>query len=290
MATDRRRSVRRACIVLLCVSTFFYLVPHEADAAAWWSRIALAGTDVTQVRADGTTVIVRTAAGDTLRSTDSAHTFTPVPGNPQVTVPAETRSGDDTWLVTSGGTVLHGRGSSPLAPDPHGPDLGRGNHMLAAPASLPGVVVAVAADGTVWRRGADGGWGRALLLLPAGLVSGVPHITSVAAFTQPITGTVYLSTDGYSVLLSRNGGDDWIRANPGLPDSVAALAADAQGRLLYAATPDGLYAHRLQAFPRPQVYHDAALAWRWLGIALVMLFAAAAAAFMLWRAVMPQPR
>ena len=282
----RRLAAAAVCAVAVCTLT----TRVDAEAAAWWTRVALAGSDLSQVRADGATVIVRTRGGSTLMSTDSARSFSPVQGNPQVTVPPQTRSGDDTWIVTSAGSVLHAHGSASLAPDPDSPDLGPGAHLLAAPASLPGVVVAVAADGTVWRRDMAGGWGRALLLLPAGLTSGVPRITAVAAFTQPVTNTVYLSTDGYSVLLSTDGGDDWIHANPGLPDSVAALAADSASRVLYAATPDGLYMHGLQAFPAPPAYHDAALALRWLGTALVALLAAASAVVALSRAMMPRRR
>lgn len=227
------------------------------------------------------TVIVRTTSGETLQSDDGGKTYSTAAAETQLTSPAEVRSGDDRWRINAAGRVLHARGSASLQPDRRGPHLGAGAHLLAAPAALPGVVVAVARDGTVWRRGADGGWGQSLLLLPASLTRGVPTVTAVAAFTRPLTGTVYLSTDGYSVLLSTDGGDDWIRANPGLPESVHALSADAATRSVYAATSDGVFVHRLQAFPGPAAYHDSALVLRWVGLALVALVSAALAALAL---------
>jgi hypothetical protein len=117
------------------------------------------------------------------------------------------------------------------------------------------------------------------------LLRAVPSVTSVTAFTQPLTGSIYLGTDGYSVLISSDGGDDWIRAGPGLPDSVYGLATDADERAVYAATSDGLWMHVLQRLPSPPAYSDAALLWRWVGIVLVSLASAAAAAFALLRLV-----
>ncbi|MBV8195782.1 MAG: hypothetical protein JOY80_09685, partial [Candidatus Dormibacteraeota bacterium] len=177
--------------------------------------------------------------------------------------------------------------------DPGSPALGAGAHLLAAPGSLPGIVVAVATDGTVWRRGADGDWRRALLLLPQSLIQGVPRVTSIAAFAQPLSDAVYLGTDGYAVLDSTNGGDDWIRAGPGLPDSVSGLSADDGTHTIYAATPDGLWVHMLQRLPTPPAYQDAALVWRWIGIGLVTLVSVALTLLGLtWllRASSPSPR
>ena len=56
---------------------------------------------------------------------------------------------------------------------------------------------------------------------------------------------------------------------------------------MYAATSDGLWAHRLQALPAPAVYHDAALVWRWVGIVLVTLAVAVVAVLALRRAMRP---
>jgi hypothetical protein len=134
-------------------------------------------------------------------------------------------------------------------------------------------VVTVATDGTVWRRGQDGDWKRALLLLPQSLAQGVPRITSLTAFAKPLTASVYLGTDGYAVLDSTNGGDDWIRAGPGLPDAVYALTTDPAMQSLYAGTSDGLWVHALQKLPAPPAYQDAALVWRWLGIGAITLIA-----------------
>ena len=98
-------------------------------------------------------------------------------------------------------------------------------------------------------------------------------MTALAAFTQPLSTAVYLGTDDYGVLLTTDGGDDWIRADAGLPENVLSLATDSARRSLYAATGNGLWVHRLQSFPAPPAYHDAALYLRWLGIGAVGLVA-----------------
>jgi hypothetical protein len=106
-------------------------------------------------------------------------------------------------------------------------------------------------------------------------VQGVPRVTSVTAFTQPLSDAIYLGTDGYAVLISTDGGDDWIRAGPGLPDSVYALSADSARHAVYAGTANGLWEHVLQQLPSPPAYQDAALVWRWLGIGAITMVAAA---------------
>lgn len=257
------------------------LAPVTAGAAEpWWRPLGLRGQAITDVSAGGAAIVVRTAGGATLRSDDFGASFVPAPAGTTLDTGGSVQSGADRWVI-AGGRVLHASGAGPLAPDPGSPSLGASATLIAAPASVPGVVVAVAADGTVWRRAQDGGWQRGLLLLPAGFPQGVPRITAVAAFSQPLSDTVYLATDGYAVLNSADGGDDWFRAGPGLPDSVYALAADASRRSVLAGTSDGLWVHVLQTLPAPPVYRDAALAWRWVGIALVSVAAAAAAAFLL---------
>jgi hypothetical protein len=258
---------------------------HAMAATAWWSPVALRGTSVSAVTASGHTIIVRTADGRTLRSTDAGVSFSAVAGNPLLSPQNIVRSGDDTWEIDSAGHALHAKGNGPLQLDQQTPDLGTSARLLAAPVALPGVVVAVASDNTVWRRGQDGDWKRALLLLPQGLLRGAPAVTSVTAFTQPLTASIYLSTDGYAVLISTDGGDDWIRAGPGLPDSVFGLSADADQHAVYAATSDGLWMHVLQPIPHVPMYNDTELVWRWVGILLVSLAAAAAAAFAMLKLV-----
>jgi hypothetical protein len=289
MASERALGATTA--LLFTAGSQLLLAQPAAAAAVWWTPLALQGTAVTQLRAGGTTLIVRTGDGRTLRSTDAGATFTEVPGDSAVSPPQVVTSGDDSWSIDSAGRVLHATRGGALQPDPGSPALGAGARLLAAPAALPGSIVVAGVDGTVYRRcaaaaGCSGGrWARCLLLLPESLVQGVPAVTALAAFTEPVTDTVYLGTNGYSVLLSTDGGDDWIRAGPGLPDTVNALAADAQTRTLYAATPDGVFAHRLQALPTPAVYRDSALALRWIGIALVVLVASVAATALLLRIV-----
>jgi hypothetical protein len=181
--------------------------------------------------------------------------------------------------------VLTAAAGGQLGPDPGAPFLGASAHLIAAPAALPGVVVAVGSDSHVWRRAPSGRWATAFILLPAGGLSGAPQVTSLAAFTAPITAAVYLGTSGYGVLLTEDGGNDWIRADPGLPENVLGLAADSTAKALYAATDRGLYVHHLQSFPAPPVYHDASLYVRWLGIALVGLLATIGAVVGLRRAL-----
>lgn len=242
---------------------------------------------MTAVRADAGRVLVQ--VGDAVQaSTDGGRSFTASDQPPSALDPGPVVSSGGTWEIRDGRVIT---GTSPIAlhVDPGAPYLGVDAHLVAAPAALPGVVVAVGRDGHVWRRGADGRWGTAFILLPAGGVSGAPSVTGVAAFDRPLSGAVYLATAGYGVLLSSDGGDDWIRADPGLPANVLGLSADATTGSLYAATDDGLWVHHLQSFPAPPTYHDAQLYLRWLGMALVSVLATAAAVVGL-RRLLPSAR
>lgn len=281
MASDRRRAGVAAAAIVLAAAALLTLGSSPAAAAAWWSPVGLQGSDVRSVTAEGNVITVVTGSGAALRSTDKGAHFTAMaaPVTPQVVVTA----GQYTWSIDVSGRVLRGTPGGPRLPDAGSPNLGRGAHLLAAPAALPGTVVAVATDGTVWRRAQDGDWRQALLLLPQSLVQGVPQVTSVAAFTKPVTDSVYIATAGYSVLSSLNGGDDWIRSGPGLPDTVNGLAADNATRSVYAATLDGLWVHTLQALPAPTQYSNRALVWRWLGTGAVTLVASTLAVLLMLR-------
>ena len=69
------------------------------------------------------------------------------------------------------------------------------------------------------------------------------RITSLAAFTQPLSDAIYLGTHGYGVLISTDGGDDWIRAGAGLPDAVFSLSFPSDSVLfMKAAREQGLAA------------------------------------------------
>ncbi|MFN2582755.1 MAG: hypothetical protein ABR498_08460 [Candidatus Dormibacteria bacterium] len=278
----------RICVAIVtaCVSNSM-----TADAATpWWSPVGLQDTALTGVAASGKTIDVRTDNGRTLRSVDAGAHFDAVPGDPPVKPPRAVSAGPYGWAIDATGHVLRrDAASSAFVVDAGTPDLGSGANLIAAPGALPGVVVAVATDGTVWRRGSGGDWRRALLLLPQSLVQGVPRITSVAAFSRPLSDTVYLGSDGYAVLDSTNGGDDWLRAGPGLPDGVNALATDDGAHAVYAATSHGLWVHVLQTLPAPPAYSDAQLVWRWIGIALITVIASAAAAVAMLRALREAP-
>lgn len=253
--------------------------PSAAAAEPWWRQVAFAGHDVFAVRASGSTIAVDVADIGQQQSTDGGRTWTRILERHGLLVPS-----GSPWRVGRDGAVGQLDGNGMFHRDPASPQLAEppvvGAHpgLLAAPAALPGVVVAVDKNNVVWRRAADGTWARALLLLPQGIAAGPPHITALVAFdTAPLTPSVYLATDGYSVLASRDGGDDWFRDDLGLPSSVDALYADPTTQSLYAGTSDGLWVHHLRATPTPPAYADAQLRWRWLGIALVTLAGSAVA-------------
>lgn len=246
--------------------------PASARAStAWWQLLAYRGVRISAVSAADGKLIVDTPSGRFLSSNNGA-TFTATTVTVRPSLPV--RSAGTTWDIRNG-TVLTGAGPSPGAehPDPSAPYLGAGAHLLAAPAALVGAVVAVGSDNHVWRRTNSGSWSTAFIPLPAGGLSGAPGITSLAAFTRPLSTAVYMGVEGYGVLLTQNGGDDWIRADPGLPENVLGLATDSAARALYAATDQGLYVHHLQSFPAPPVYSDSALYLRWLGVAAVAVVA-----------------
>jgi hypothetical protein len=281
MGSDLGHRATRLTAALSAGIVLFLLGASPARASdAWWSPVSLQGVDVTRVSAVGDTIIVRTGSGETLVSSNSGRTFETAPADTLFPPTGVVVIGSQRWEISAGGTIGHvSNASLESAPvrDPGSPALGAGADLIASPAALPGVVVAVSTNGVVWRRGQDGDWKQALLLLPASLVQGVPQVTSVAAFTQPLSEAIYLSTDGYAVLVSTDGGDDWIRAGPGLPDSVNSLSADSVRHAVYAGTPDGLWVHVLQELPAPPAYQDAALVWRWLGIGAVTMLASLAA-------------
>lgn len=287
MATERaaRRATRRLALLWLAPVLLAGLSVTPAEAAPpWWTPVALQGVALTSITATGRNLVVRTQAGATLRSSDAgAHFAAAANANPPAATPVQVTSGGYTWSIAASGQVLRAQGGGRAAPDPGAPNLGAGAHLLAAPASLPGSVIAVATDGTLWRRGEDGGWNRSFLLLPQNAVQGVPAVTAITAFTQPVSNAVYVGTDGYAALLTNNGGDDWVRAGAELPDSVTGLAADNALRSVYAATSNGLWVHKLQALPAPPRYPDRALVARWLGIGAITLVAAAIAVFVMIR-------
>jgi len=284
MATERRRLVRLLATfpALLVLS-----LPATVHAAtAWWEPLAFSGLRVSGVVALPGLMVVSTASGAYL-SSDNGRSFQPISPGRHLAQPQTL--GPVVWQIDKG-TVLTAAAGHALAPDPRSPFLGTTAHLIAAPAALPGVVVAVGSDNHVWRRSPSGQWATSFVLLPAGGLSGAPQVTSVAAFTSAVTGAVYMGTNGYGVLLSEDGGDDWIRADPGLPENVLALSADSTSRALYAGTDQGLYVHHLQSFPAPPVYQDARLYLRWLGIGAVGLVATVFAVVALGVALSPRRR
>jgi hypothetical protein len=148
-------------------------------------------------------------------------------------------------------------------------------------------VVAVSTGGTVWRRDPSGGWAVSLALLPSTLITGTPAVTSIAGFnTEAVSGVVYIGTAGYGTLLTSDDGDDWVRADPGLPNDVLSLAADPSGAApaIWAGTSQGLYVHRLQAVPGIPNYSGGSLTGKWLITIAVSLgvIVLAGLAFIVW--------
>ena len=291
MATERTHRHRGRLLAPAATAALAMLLlssprPALADTA-WWQPVAFIGQTVGAVSVVNGTLTVATSGG-TVTSTDGGHTFTPT--RTVVTAAVPVSSAGVIWDIR-GGTVYTGPDPGPQhlpveQSDRNAPNLGINAHLLAAPAAAPGIVVAAGDDNHVWRRTQAGAWATAFILLPAGRTSGAPRVTALAAFTQPLSSAVYMGTAGYGVLLSQDGGDDWIRADPGLPENVLGLATDASTRSLYAATDQGLYVHHLQALPSPPVYADSALWLRWLGIGIVAAFATLVALLAL-RRVLP---
>jgi hypothetical protein len=282
MATERR--VLRV-LALLPAMLLLALPPATHANQAWWEPLAFAGQRVDSVAVSAGDVVVSTG-GRQFISGDVGATFHPLTARSGASTPAEPGRAAPLWLIRDG-VVLTGPANGPLTPDPRAPYLGASARLIAAPAALPGVVVAVGSDSHVWRRNAAGQWATSFILLPAGGLAGTPQVTALAAFAQPLSVAVYMGTDGYGVLLTEDGGDDWIRADPGLPENVLSLATDPAAKALYAATDSGLFVHHLQSFPAPPLYVDASLYLRWLGIGVVALLATLAALFGL-RGVLPE--
>jgi hypothetical protein len=271
MGSERLRRLLAAVPVALTLLAAGLGVAAPAAAESWWVPLGLRGAAVTAVVPGPHGVLVVTGGAGHCLALPGAS------GKPVCGRTLGHPAGLPEWVL-SGGRVLHSRSGGEQAVDPGSPDLGASARLLASPAALPGVVVAVAADGTVWRRSAAGGWGRSLMLLPQGLLAGPPAVTGLATFeTSPLTTAVYLATDGYAVLISTDGGDDWVRAAPGLPTGVLAIATDVATRAVYAGTRDGVWVHHLQSFPAPPVYRSPALLARWLGMAALAGFASLAA-------------
>jgi hypothetical protein len=268
--------------------------PDPYAGQPWWVPVGLRGQRLTAVAEGNDRIEVTTAGGSVLASTDGGSTFTAVASATLPPRSPDVHAGADEWLIRSG-TVLHASGGGAPAPDPGAPDLGAGAHLIAAPLSAPGVVVAVSDAGAVWRRSAAGVWERALILLPQSLISWVPSITDVAAFTAAPPGggtpaSIYLATDGYAVLATQNGGFDWFRDGPGLPGNVLGLAAAPDLSAVLAATDDGLWVHHLRVLPGVPQYPAPDLSARQRWIAAITLASCLGGGIGLWLLMQMRPR
>jgi hypothetical protein len=237
-------------------------MPAQA-AGPWWQLVAFSGQSVSRVAVvqGRVTALVGGAAMVQAASGFVAAAAPPPPA------PATVTTGSRTWSISPTGRVMVTEDGRAPSPDAGSPALGSGAHLIAAPLAVPGFVVAVSTGGTVWRRDPSGGWAVSLALLPATLISGTPAVTSIAGFnTSAVSGVVYIGTAGYGTLLTSDVGDDWVRADHGLPDDVLSLAADPSGAApaIWAGTSQGLYVHRLQALPFIPNYSGGSLTGKWL--------------------------
>jgi hypothetical protein len=237
-------------------------VPAQA-AGPWWQLVAFPGQTVSRVAVvqGRVTALV---GGEAMVQAASGFVAAAAPPPP---APATVTTGSRTWSISPTGRVMVTEDGRAPSPDPGSPALGSGAHLIAAPLAVPGFVVAVSTGGTVWRRDPSGGWAVSLALLPATLLTGTPAVTSIAGFhTDAVSGVVSIGTTGYGTLLTSDNGDDWVRADPGLPDDVLSLAADASGAApaIWAGTSQGLYVHRLQALPSIPNYSGGSLTGKWL--------------------------
>jgi hypothetical protein len=267
VAPTRRRLARGAALLVgvpLAATAVVSVASTPALAAApWWQLAAFSGQTVSRVAVIqgrvtalvGSQAMVQTATG-----------FAAAAAPPPPT-PGTVTTGSRTWSIDAAGEVMVAEGGGAPRRDPGSPELGPGAHLIAAPLAIPGFVVAVSTGGTVWRRDPSGGWAVSLALLPATLITGTPAVTSIAGFnTSTVSAVVYIGTAGYGTLLTRDAGDDWVRADPGLPDDVLSLAADVSGAApaIWAGTSQGLYVHRLQAIPYIPNYSGGSLTGKWL--------------------------
>lgn len=272
-ATLGRRRLRALVAGPILALTLAAVPPTTARAdAPWWQLSGFAGQRVSQVALVQGRLTVVAGGAAMAQATGGGFAAAPAPPPPQ---PASVTAGNRTWSIDAAGQVRVAVAGGPPGRDPGSPDLGAGAHLIAAPLATPGAVVAVATSGVVWRRAQDGSWSVSLVLLPDTLVTGTPAVTSLAAFSSSRqSAVVYLGTDGYGTLLSSDGGDDWLRADPGLPNDVLSLAADPAGQgEIWAGTSQGLYVHRLQPVPGIPAYAGGSLTGKWLLTAAICLVA-----------------
>jgi hypothetical protein len=254
-------------------------------AEPWWVPMAFSGHSVTDVRVESGQITVQVDGLGQQQSDDGGRTWQPHVGPSGVAPPSA-----GAWQVRNG-RIGHVDATGTWQLDPGSPQVTQpstaGHSPVTALPGDTGQVVAVDTDGVVWRRGGDGAWARALLLLPEDAIHGPPKVTGVASFTKALSAAVYLATDGYAVLLSTDGGDYWVRGGPGLPDGVLAIATDSTNRAVFAGTRDGLWLHHLQPTPAPPAYAPQDLRSRWSGIVAVCLAAAVLAVVGMLRLMRP---
>ncbi len=166
MATERRRLRLSAWPSAVPALLLLPRARHRARGAgaggSRW-RSPASASDVGH-RRSGEQVVVTTARRATC-PLDGGRTFQPAAPATAATLkePAGRRCGRSTAAPSSPAPS-----GGPLAPDPRSPFLGESAHLIAAPAALPGVAVAVGSDNHVWRRSASGQWATSFILLPAG--------------------------------------------------------------------------------------------------------------------------
>jgi len=189
-------------------------------------------------------------------------------------------AGEPFVVVASNGELLFLGTNGRLHPSVGAPRLG--THPVVVELG-DGVLLAGGRSGLVWGLFRSG-WQPVLQLLPYGGIGGVPALTAMISDGPT---AAYLGTYGFGTMLTPDGGYTWYRAAPPVADVVGlatlgpVFAARPRG-VVVAATPGGLFLHRLQALPGPPSYRGASLEGQILGTAGVTVVTAALAILLMW--------
>ena len=278
-----------ACIALT-------VAPHRsarrpARRSHGGARSALRGVAITPVSAIGDTIMVRTATGATLLSTDGGKTFATAPEHR--VVPAA-RRGDRRQAALGDrlrpgacctcadhGCERHSAARSGLARSRRGRGSDRGTSRTP-------------------RRGGRGEHGRHRLAPRPGrrlearrsscsrqsLVQGVPRVTSVTAFTAAAQRR-HLSRHRWLCGPDQHRRRRRLDSRRPRAPRLRVLAVRGFRRVMPStpARPTGSGSTCSRTLPAPPAYQDAALIWRWLGIGAVTLVASTAALLAMVRLV-----
>lgn len=236
-----------------------YGVVRTTDAGSTWTEASL-GADsrkATVVALSGTTAYAGTSGDGVFGSTDGGRTWRPLGPSGVIHVQALAITPADPTVVYAGVFGSQGRGD--LYKSSNGGSSwqrlygARGIDVSAIaldPENSANVYVGAEGAGGV-DKSTDGGatWHATNSGLPGRRVKDRAHAGKWITFTIGVTAlaidpthpeTLYAATDSHGVFRSTNSGKSWHSFNAGLTDhDVSALALDATGETLYAATAGG---------------------------------------------------